>query len=586
MAVGNARRAQASHATRSTWSSALKIDATITQLHQPAAHHQHLVGAASQSVRSRALHAPARAWSAASTAHPKARARSPESSKKRLGPKTTHNTGPLSDKTLRVPPKLIQERQLIHRPFRKPTHASRAASSSGQMEACRGRRGTVARLMITSLHVACAVYHKADMSPTMAATDLRVSNSPMSKHILTDAPAIHNARCLDGSPPGYYMRYASAPENATKYVVYFQGGGWCTSAPDCHARAATSMGSSLAWPDDVTALDVAAGGGVLSPDEVFNPDFASWNAVFVAYCDGGSFSGDRSEPTEDGLWFRGRAIMTSVVADLLVTKGMQYAEQVLMTGGSAGGLTVALHADYFRSLLPSSVRFGAMIDAGWFDPGIFSGAGSHASGSALFEHEIRRMAAFMNATSNAACEAAYADDKATCMFAMAVFPYLQSDTFVSQSAYDSFQLLSIDDIGCATYGDQDLHNCSAESMASIDAFGKSMRESIKAAMNSSPHHSQSAGCFVSACITHVQNTPNEGHDEWDLQVAGRALRDVVRAWFFGPQGESTAADRLVVEDCAHWPCNPDPRCVGFTRAQDAAAHRRRTEPEPEPARHR
>ena len=113
VAVGNARRAQASHATRSTWSSALKIDATITQLHQPAAHHQHLVGAASQSVRSRALHAPARAWSAASTAHPKARARSPESSKKRLGPKTTHNTGPLSDKTLRVPPKLIQERQLI-----------------------------------------------------------------------------------------------------------------------------------------------------------------------------------------------------------------------------------------------------------------------------------------------------------------------------------------------------------------------------------------------------------------------------------------------------------------------------------------
>ena len=84
--------------------------------------------------------------------------------------------------------------------------------------------------MITSLHVACTVYRKAGMSPTMAATDLRVSNSLMSKHILTDAPASHNARCLDGSPPGYYMRYASAPENATKYVVYFQGGGWCTSA--------------------------------------------------------------------------------------------------------------------------------------------------------------------------------------------------------------------------------------------------------------------------------------------------------------------------------------------------------------------
>lgn len=91
----------------------------------------------------------------------------------------------------------------------------------------------------------------------------------------------------------------------------------------------------------------------------------------MPYCDGGSYSGSLDSPSvPDGLWFRGRANMRAVVTDLLEARGMASATHVLIDGGSAGGLTTLLHADFFRGLLPEGVRFGAIGDAGWFRPDV------------------------------------------------------------------------------------------------------------------------------------------------------------------------------------------------------------------------
>lgn len=262
--------------------------------------------------------------------------------------------------------------------------------------------------------------------------------APMTKVLLSDAPARHGARCLDGSPPAYYVRPASAPQNASRFVVYFQGGGWCYTLDDCRSRSMGGLGSSKSYPDEQGDL-----GGVISGDAGLNPDFATWTAVWVPYCDGGSYSGNLDAPSvPDGLWFRGRANMRAVVTDLLETRGMASATHVLIDGGSAGGLTTLLHADFFRGLLPAGVRFGAIGDAGWFRP---EASLDHLN----YTGAIRGMAAMMNATSNAACEAAHADDPAACMFAPTVFPFLQSDMMVVEGAYDSWQLLNILGLKCS-----------------------------------------------------------------------------------------------------------------------------------------
>tara|TARA_B110001452_G_scaffold182163_1_gene152997 strand:+ start:2087 stop:2437 length:351 start_codon:yes stop_codon:yes gene_type:complete len=96
----------------------------------------------------------------------------------------------------------------------------------------------------------------------------------MTKVLLSDAPARHGARCLDGSPPAYYVRPASAPQNASRIVVYFQGGGWCYTLDDCRSRSKGGLGSSKSYPDAQGDL-----GGVISGDASLNPDFATWNAI-------------------------------------------------------------------------------------------------------------------------------------------------------------------------------------------------------------------------------------------------------------------------------------------------------------------
>jgi hypothetical protein len=128
-------------------------------------------------------------------------------------------------------------------------------------------------------------------------------------------------------------------------------------------------------------------------------------------------------------------------------------------------------------------------------------------------------------------------------------------------AYDSWQLLNILGLSCSSYG-RDLSACSTAQNATVDAYGAAMRTSITDAMASSAHHAATAGCFVSACITHVESADNEGHDQWDLVAAGRTPRAVVREWFFGSGGAGDVPQRQLVEPCARFPCNP--LCQRFT----------------------
>ena len=92
--------------------------------------------------------------------------------------------------------------------------------------------------------------------------------------------------CLDGSPPGYYMR-AGSGEGANKWILYLMGGGWCEGSEDCYKRSMTELGSTTKYPE-TTTLE-----GLLSDNSTVNPDFYNWNIVYVIYCDGASFAGNK-----------------------------------------------------------------------------------------------------------------------------------------------------------------------------------------------------------------------------------------------------------------------------------------------------
>ena len=55
------------------------------------------------------------------------------------------------------------------------------------------------------------------------------------------------ARCIDGSPPAYYFR-PGKDEGLSKWIIFFEGGGWCHSYESCLNRTLTPLGSSLHYP--------------------------------------------------------------------------------------------------------------------------------------------------------------------------------------------------------------------------------------------------------------------------------------------------------------------------------------------------
>ena len=112
--------------------------------------------------------------------------------------------------------------------------------------------------------------------------------------------------------------------------------------------------------------------------------------MLLAYCDGGSFSGDATAPLSwpspkgpgnTTLYFRGRRVLQHLLQVLLTEFGMGSAEEVLLAGGSAGGLAVFLQADFVASLMPNR-QFAAVPVSGFFL--------MHASASKCQSIPIRR----------------------------------------------------------------------------------------------------------------------------------------------------------------------------------------------------
>lgn len=102
-------------------------------------------------------------------------------------------------------------------------------------------------------------------------------------------------RCLDGSPAGYYFRQGlqevnnwvvissrllysirSSQSDVRSFQIFLEGSGWCFSEEECLARADTTAGSSLGWPERIHDV----GGVRLLPSRVQNsdpvPDLGRW----------------------------------------------------------------------------------------------------------------------------------------------------------------------------------------------------------------------------------------------------------------------------------------------------------------------
>ena len=216
----------------------------------------------------------------------------------------------------------------------------------------------------------------------------------------------------------------------------------------------TTSTGAMTMVADILQHDAAVDyGGVLGNNCTTNPDFCDANAVFIHYCDGASFGGNRALPvavrTKKGapakMWLRGRANFDAVVADLRQAFGLGAAAgtEVILSGGSAGGLAVFYNLDHLAALLRPNANVTRV--AGFPDAGFFLDAATTA-GAFAFRADFVGADPVWNVTrgggTNTKCLAALVPkgEGWKCLMAQYLVPFIETPLYVMNSAYDAYQL--------------------------------------------------------------------------------------------------------------------------------------------------
>ncbi|KAK8445498.1 hypothetical protein SEVIR_9G336500v4 [Setaria viridis] len=350
----------------------------------------------------------------------------------------------------------------------------------------RRRAWPAAAAVVTAVVTAAAAVVFAAQAADMVQERLTVGMT-----IVADA-AFTGAVCLDGSPPAYHLHRGSGA-GARSWLLQFEGGGWCNDVRSCAERAGTRRGSTHL----MTKVEVFS--GILSNLPAMNPDFYNWNRVKLRYCDGGSFSGDSAYINDSSvLYFRGQRIWDAIITDLL-QKGLAKAENVLLSGCSAGGLATFFHCDSLKERLGGATTVKCLSDAGFFlDLNDISG--------------INNIRQFFS-------------------------------SLVSVQFHHIFVPPSSDPRGQWSRCKMDPGACSTSQIATLQGLRNAMLTSLKQ-IEGEPE----AGMFINSCFAHCQS---ELQDTWfapdSPMIHDRKIAEVIGDWYF----ERDAAKEI---DCAY-PCD-------------------------------
>lgn len=401
-------------------------------------------------------------------------------------------------------------------------------------------------------------------------------NTAMRLHMMTDQGLSgRGAVCLDGTDAGFYFAPASDPKNANDWQIYFTGGGWCYDEMDCWGRSNGALGSSKSWQK------TSSMGGLLSDNCDVNPDFCNFNRVQLMYCDGNSFAGDREEPLVvtglDGkqkpLYFRGKRIIDAVL-DTLMGMGLKTAENVLLTGCSAGGLATFLHTDYVRKYLVSAgvpmKKFKSAPISGFFllHPNV--------EGKQVYPEQMRKVFEMSNATAgvNSRCAAALkGEDAWKCNFAQLAYAFTDAPIFPLNSALDSWQTgciytselapgfphqNSTDNGVCkAVPGYQacvdNLEKCTSGQMADMNRYIEDFNSIMQ---GSGTFHKSGNGAFIHSCSTHCEAQQDGA---WtNFKAGGISMQKAFSKWWNADGLEAASAHTY--GDCLYHTATSPHRC--------------------------
>ncbi|XP_003972118.3 palmitoleoyl-protein carboxylesterase notum1a-like [Takifugu rubripes] len=372
----------------------------------------------------------------------------------------------------------------------------------------------------------------------MAAGTLKAKETDldMKLHFLRN----NSVTCNDGSPAGYYIRES---KGSPRWLLFLEGGWYCISKDTCDSRFQTMktlMGSS-SWSQ------TRRGRGILSPKPEENPYWWDSNMVFLPYCSSDVWSGTRPKTENDDFAFLGALIIKEVVKELL-SKGLDQAEVLILTGSSAGAIGVLVNVDHVAEQLQTlghqAVQVRGLSDSGWI-----LDRKNYKFGDCLHvlncgpidsvKKGIRQWRTIMPEI----CRRAHIGEEWKCFFGYKIYPTLKSPVFVMEWLFDQAQLMVFN----VTLTGQPFLQGEWNYLQSLGTELKSTLLHVSAA-------------FAPSCLAHELINSNS----WiDVQIKGTSLPAALHCWDQNMQGNThingnrgPSCPQHVIDSCL-WPqCNP------------------------------
>jgi len=100
-----------------------------------------------------------------------------------------------------------------------------------------------------------------------------------------------------------------------------------------------------------------------------NNKFANWTKIVLLYCDGSLFQGNNRKPVSvagSSIYFRGAVNMRSHFKWADKKFNFTKAEQIVLSGESAGGIATYLWIDYLKSIVKDPKKVYGVVDSGIF----------------------------------------------------------------------------------------------------------------------------------------------------------------------------------------------------------------------------
>lgn len=354
-------------------------------------------------------------------------------------------------------------------------------------------------------------------------------------------PSSTGALCLDGSPYGYFICKVN---NSTQWQIGIQGGGWCYDEMLCLERANTSLGSSVTWPAEAKNMPCDPNGPT--------------NIVMMNYGDGASFTGYRADPwpvpgTDQSLYFRGIRNLDATLESLIENYDFASVTQLIVSGGSAGGLSSFLHldhiADVVHSVAPNARVVGEPVCGMFLDHG---NDGNNLP-NVTYPLQMQYVYTMQNSSGSlsTACQNALGPDSWRCIMAPYAIPFIQTLWFALQSRFDHWQLSEIAFIPCMLaqsysppYKPQ---SCTSTMVNQIQSYGPDFVNQILPLFPSSTKN----GIFLDACIIHGSTNSS---------INGKTNSEAFEIWLNGGQN-------VWIYQCngsnSTGPCDPSPICAPF-----------------------